>query len=416
MPASLPHLFAYQPVLDVQGNPVAVSILYPRNGAYAPGEEDDADATSRFIADAGLNSDEVSSGNRQVFIQVDPDFLASGMISMFSSSRVVLELVGPGRFTPESHALCQGFMRMGYRFAAGGYLPGSSLDGMLDVVEIVKIDISAISRDRLSEAVNLLHGRTLILLAENVATRQDFHDCKALGFELFQGHYFADTAVLAAHRPDPRRMDIIRLLAVIESDVDDKEIEDVLKQCPDITVHLLRMINSAAFGLHTRVGSMREVLQYFGREKLAMSLQVLLFVARDGDSGGEGRALLELAMRRGRTIEELVPDVTHVRGSSWEGRGFMSGVLSLVDVLLGRPLSEVLPEMGVAEEIRQAVIQRYGMLGPLLELCEMLEKADFEGVVAFADSRKIALDRIMEVQREAWLWAGAIAEQSLMGE
>jgi EAL and modified HD-GYP domain-containing signal transduction protein len=122
-------------------------------------------------------------------------------------------------------------------------------------------------------------------------------------------------------------------------------------------------------------------------------------------------ALFELAVRRGRIIESLVQDMTHQRGSSRQEKGFMTGVLSLVDVLLNAPIDGILPRIGVDDEIREAILTRSGVLGQLLKICETLEIADFDALPLLAAACGIREARLMEVQREAMLWAGAVADE-----
>ena len=90
----------------------------------------------------------------------------------------------------------------------------------------------------------------------------------------------------------------------------------------------------------------------------------------------------------------------------------MVGMLSLVDVLLGAPMEEILPEIGVVEEIQQAVITKSGTLGVLLQICEALEVTDFDAVTELAARCSISLTRVMEVQRESTLWAKVVADES----
>lgn len=406
-------LFAYQPVLDRGGLPVALAILYQYD-EIAPRFEEDDDVVATVVVNAYLNSEVVELlGSRKVFVQIDACFLESGMISMLPAQKTILELVHQGEFTDKTRELCAGFRRMGYTFALGGDVPTKSMASLSGVVDIIKLDIGAIPRLQLVETVELLHSQSLSLLAENVTSQQEFDDCRELGFDLFQGHYFAHPRVLVARRPDLRRANILSILSCIDQDVGDKELEEALKLSPDLMLHLLRLVNSAAFGLRTQVGSMREALSIFGRSKLSKWLQVLLFISSEADDGGW--ALFELAAKRGHMIEALVQDVTHQRGASQQDRGFMVGMLSLVDVLLGSPMAEVLPKIGVAEEIRQAILTKSGVLGELLQICEALEEADFDAVTELAESCNISLARVMEVQREAVLWANAVAEESASG-
>lgn len=405
-------LFAYQPVLDRQNRSVALSVLYRHDESKRTKGDDDSVATARVVVDAYLNSELVELlGSRKVFVKIDAYFLESGMISMLPAQKTILELVQHGGLTDAAKELCKDFRRMGYSFALGDYVPTKSLSALLDAVDIVKLDIRAMPREKLAEAVESLRGQPVRLLAERVESQQDFDDCREMGFDLFQGHYFARPKVLVARRPDPKRANVLNILSCIDQDAGDKEIEEALKLSPDLTLHLLRLVNSAAFGLHTQIGSMREALNLFGRSKLGKWLQILLFISSEADDGGW--ALFELAAKRGRMIELLVQDVTHQRGALQQDRGFMVGMLSLVDVLLGSPMEDVLPRIGVVEEIQQAILAKSGVLGTLLQICESLEAADFDAVVKAAGKYNIALARVMGAQREATAWAGAIIEENV---
>lgn len=400
--------FAYQPVLDREGRFFAFSVLY-KNLQCSADDEDEAVITERIAVDAFLDSEAIDRfGARKAFVRVDPAFLESGMVSMLPANKTILELTGFESFSEACRDLCAGYRRMGYTLALGHASPTPGMADLLDMVDIVKLDIAAFSQEELGEALRLLEGREVKTLAENVTSFQAFEKCKALGFELYQGHYFAYPDEMSDTAPVPRSTKILVLLAMIHNDAGDKDIERALKLSPELTSHLLWLANSAAFGRRGSVGSVRELLNMFGRSKIANWLQVLLFI-----SGGSERslALFELAVRRGRIIESLVPDVTHQIGSSRQEKGFMAGVLSLVDVLLHTPIDEVLPKIGVDVEICEAVLARGGVLGQLLKICEALEIADFDALLVLAASCGIREARLMEAQREAMLWAGAVADE-----
>jgi EAL and modified HD-GYP domain-containing signal transduction protein len=400
--------FAYQPVLDREGQVFAFSVLYQNTQAPAD-HEDEAMLIERIAVDAFLNREPADTlGVRKAVVRVDTAFLESGMVSMLPANKTILELSGVQDFLQDCRDLCAGYRRMGYTLALGKFMPASDMTGILELFDIVKLDVAALTEEELVDAMQMLKGRAITTLAENVASYQVFEQCKALGFDLYQGHYFAAPRH-AEGAPEPRTTKVLVLLAMLENDAGDKDIERALKMSPELTSHLLWLANSAALGMRGAVGSVRELLNMLGRSKLANWLQILLFI-----SGGSERnlVLFELAVRRGRIIESLVQDVTHQAGSSRQEKGFMAGVLSLVDVLLHAPIDEVLPRIGVDDEIRDAILKRSGVLGQLLKICEALEAADFNAVSALASSCGIRERRLMEVQREAMLWANAVADEA----
>lgn len=401
------YWFTYQPILNREQQTLGLALEHRLLAEGETGPE----GMARVVVDAYLNSELVELlGERKVFINVDAVFVESGMVSILPASKVVLVLSPSAALVDGIERHCLEFRAMGYEVALGSYVPTSRMQALLDFVGTVKVDVQSTPADTLVTWVETLKEKPLTLLAEKIETQEAYERCMALGFDAFQGHFFAHPKLLVGRRPDPRRANILNLLTLIDQDAADRDIEDAFKQSPELTLHLLRLVNSAAFGLHTRIGSIREALGLFGRSRIAKWLQILLFL--DGDATGVSLALFGMAAKRGRMLEMLVQDVNHRASSSQQDRGFMVGMLSLVDALLGAPLETILPQIGVVEDIQQAILGKTGVLGTLLALCEALELGDFDAMVVAADKCNIPLSRVMAAQREAIVWAQAVELES----
>ena len=150
-------LFAYQPVLDRGSQTVAIAVLYQQDESARLDSDDDIDATARVVVNAYLNSEVVDLlGLRKVFVKIDAHFLESGMISMLPAQRTVLELAPHDLATEAAVELCKDFRRMGYSFALRDCVLTKSVSELLDAVDIVKLDINSMPRDKLTEAVESL--------------------------------------------------------------------------------------------------------------------------------------------------------------------------------------------------------------------------------------------------------------------
>jgi EAL and modified HD-GYP domain-containing signal transduction protein len=396
MPLPTDYPFAYQPVLDGEGRIFAFSVIYKNLPAR---DEDAAIRVTRIAKDAFLERETGDSlGGRKALVSVDHTFLESGMVSMLPASKTILELADVRDFPQDFRDLCIGYRRMGYTLALGTVVP-AHMAFMIDTFDIVKLDVAVLSPEELSDAMRMLDGRPVKTLAENVNSYSAFEQCKALGFDLYQGHYFAQLGGETA--PQPRRTRIQALLSMLENDASYKRIERTLKSSPELISHLLWLAHPEMPGT---VGSVRDLLNMFGRSKLVSLLQELLPVSGESD---RTQSLFELAVRRGRIIEALAQDLTHLMGASRREKGYMTGVLSLTDVLMHAPVDEVLPKLGVDGEILEAILSRGGMLGQLLRVCEALETADFDALSALAAACGMHEARIMDVQRAAMRWAVA---------
>ena len=65
----------------------------------------------------------------------------------------------------------------------------------------------------------------LKLLAEKVETREQMEHCKALGFHLFRGYYFAKPTIVSGRQLSASQLGIIRLINLVARDAELPELE-----------------------------------------------------------------------------------------------------------------------------------------------------------------------------------------------
>jgi EAL and modified HD-GYP domain-containing signal transduction protein len=172
----------------------------------------------------------------------------------------------------------------------------------------------------------------------------------------------------------------------------------------------MRLLNSAAIAGQIRIQSLRQAIAVLGRERLLRALHVLLFTLSSAPAAEFPSPLLLLAATRGRMME-LIARALRPQDSAFHDRAFVAGILSLVNALLGMPMSEILGSMPVHAEVRAALVERSGNLGAMLSLVEALEEAELIGIERALD-RVPGLEhgQVMGLQIEAMRWANSIGE------
>src|SRR5690554_8081853 len=88
------------------------------------------------------------------------------------------------------------------------------------------------------------------LLAEKGAAMATFDRCRAAGFDLFQGYFYARPEIqgLSCRRRESNQAAQIQLLNHLYRDNPDlRQLESLLVQDPELCVTLLRQVNSAAY-------------------------------------------------------------------------------------------------------------------------------------------------------------------------
>ncbi|CUI08520.1 EAL and HDOD domain-containing protein [Massilia antarctica] len=360
---------ARQPILGRNQRLVAFELLFRSADGGDANVTDHAAATAAVISHASQLGMARVVGERLAFVNVDEIVLMSDFVRFLPHDKVILEILETVQATPAVIARVRELKQYGFKFALDDVVDESEdVRKLVDLVDIIKVDVQAVPADALPALVAALNGRNKKLLAEKVETVEEFDACMALGFEFFQGYYFARPAILSGKKIAPSELVILRLLDLINSDADNAEIERAVKRDPLISLNLLRLVNTPAAGARGRIDSLTEALYVLGRQQLQRWLQILLY-AKPGTAVELNSPLLQMATTRGKLMELMT---RKVQGASAE-TGFTVGIMSLMDALFSMSMQDILATVVVADEVRAALLERKGVLGDMLRVVELLE-------------------------------------------
>jgi EAL and modified HD-GYP domain-containing signal transduction protein len=394
---------AHQPIMDANQNTVAYELLFRSGNHGASGVTDDMAASAAVILNTFSHfGAERVIGRNLGFININTELLMSDMLELLPHDQIVLELLE--NVTPSTSVIqrCRQLKAMGFRLALDDFVYDAAFEPLLDMADYVKIDLLATSPADLPAIVRRLKSRPLELVAEKLETVEQFKLCNDLGFTLFQGYYFARPVIISGKKADPARMVLLRLLGQILGDSENHEIEQTFKQQPGLSFNLLRLVNSVAMGLRNPVNSLKQALVVLGRRQLQRWIQLLIYTV--GGAKSQNSPLLKLAAKRGRLME-LLAKIQRTGSTDYHERAFMVGILSLLDVLLEIPMPEILSQLSLDNEVREALLDKEGALWQLLRLAEELELANFEDATESLTQAGISLTELTEAQLEAFRWA-----------
>jgi len=249
----------------------------------------------------------------------------------------------------------------------------------------------------------------LRLVAEKVESADQASRCMTLGFQMFQGYHFARPQIISGKRPDPAKLALLRLLTLSMGDAEVAVIEQEFKHHPNLAYNLMRMVNSVACGLPQKLNSLKHGIVVLGRKQLQRWVQLLLYTAGRSSSRMIS-PLLQMAATRGKLME-LIAAVDRPRDMEYQDRAFMTGILSLLDTLLGIPLPEIIDQLNVADEVKSALLGRQGRLGRLMTLMEKKEANDVAAVHCLLGELAILdLGALTTMELEAVIWTNSIGE------
>ena len=368
-------LISRQPILDAQQNLVGYELTL-----LSPTTEPDSTRVATLLcaayAELGIRS---ALGRSTAFLRVDLGFLHDDAIEALPPDAVVLELVIDA--VPDERTLqrCRSLRERRYSLALADY---AGLDDrtrpLLSLLDMVKINIAEHDEERLKDLAGSLLRLPLKLLAEGVETTTAMERCKALGFQLFQGQYFARPEIVSGRRLSASQAALIQLINLAGRDADTIKIEEGIKREPALAVNLLCIVNSVGFGTSQRIGSLRHAITLLGRRQLQRWLQLLLMTPTGKTPDASLSPLLQVAALRGRMMEMLA-EYTHPRDRKLADQAFITGIMSMMPAALGLPMGEIFEQISLEPEVMQAFSSASEPLGKILALLECFDAEDAAG-------------------------------------
>ncbi|MFQ5597153.1 MAG: EAL and HDOD domain-containing protein [Nitrospiria bacterium] len=401
---------ARQPILDKDNNVLGFEILFRSNQALDANIGDvtqtSAGAIMHTLSQFGFN--EVVGKHHRAFFNVNIEILMSEMIELLPKEQVVIELLGSIEIDNATINRCQELKKMGFSLALADFIYKPAYEKLFEAIDIIKIDFKGKTSEELKETAMRFRNLPQKLLAESVKDVKQFEQAKSLGFEMFQGYYFAQPKIISGKKVDLDNVVVMKLMNQMLRDVGLSEIQKTFRESPSLSYNLLRLVNSVSSGVREKISSVRHAIVLLGRDRLNRWAQVLLFT--HGDSNQQKSPLLSTAVMRGRYMELLVEKGAIGGKQEVVDLAFMTGILSLIDALMGKPMKEIIDQMGVVDSVCHALLDREGDLGQLLSLVEAVERSDHETIVSLMERCKIDRHQLLTSEQEATIWTQGLTE------
>ena len=376
--ASIPHitetLVARQPIFDRNLEVVAYELLFRRNNAEHANVVDHDQATSQVIVNAFM---EIGIGNlvgdKLAYINMPAAFLLGDYPIPFPQEKVVLEVLEHVEVTEKLIAALRRLSLAGYVIALDDFVYSEKTKPLLKLAQIVKLDVLDVKLDGLRKQVAQLLPYKLKLVAEKIETQAMFDQCKRLGFEYFQGYFLCRPQVVKGATLPANRLQLLKLLAELnDPDIELHVLEKTVSSDLSLSYKLLRVINSAQYGMRQKVESLHHALVLLGVKKIKDWATLIVLTSIDN----KPRELFVISLQRAKFCQKLA----QILGVSNVDAYFTAGLFSTLDALLDKPFPELIAQLSLADELNQALIEGSGAIGKVLTAVIAYEQADWDKV------------------------------------
>ncbi|MFN4179994.1 MAG: EAL and HDOD domain-containing protein [Armatimonadota bacterium] len=400
---------ARQPIFDRMRRVVAYELLF-RSGLENMFKGTNGDMASQSVISSSIHVFGFSSltGGKPAFVNFTKQLLLSGVALVLPPKQVVVEVLETVEPEDDVISACLELKRHHYLLALDDFVLRPNYEPLVELADIIKVDFLQVKGEERKILAQKFGKKGVRMLAEKVETHEDFSEALQAGYSYFQGFFFCKPEIISGREIPSHKLTYLRLMQELNrEDLDFNQIEAILKSDASLSFKLLRYINSAAIGLRYPVTSLRQAMILLGEQNLRRWAMLALAASMLEDKPQE---LLITGVVRGRFCELVCLRLgLNVVGVD----SFLIGLLSVLDALLDRPLSELLEDLPVAMEIKDALLGRPTILGTVHKLILSYEQAQWEEVSNLTEQLSLREEELPLLYSQAVSWTDQLFHSTL---
>ena len=339
------------------------------------------------------------SGGKPIFVSLNNISIFSSLESECKNTNHAPILLIDQTFPPVSMYTdrIRELREFGYHFAIRN-LPVHCYEDyapILSQMDYILIDCQKIDAVKASFYFRKLYP-DICICASNIPDTETFGKLSpAETISLFEGTFFRMPVTRGEHKVSPLKINYISLLNLIEvDDFDLTKAADIISQDTALIISLLRLANTRSF--NSEITSVRVAVSMLGQKDLTRWIQTTVIEKLCSDKPNE---LMRLSLLRAKFAENLAP----VFGMAMRSQElFLTGLFSILDIILDCSMEEALSMVRVSGKIRTALLEHTGSLAEVLHFIVKYESAEWQEV-----SRQLVLKNI-EIPDVSHAWVSSL--------
>lgn len=351
-----------------------------------------------LILNMGL---ETLSPAKEIFVPVNEISIFSDIPAQYGLPHefFVLLLKGNIPCTPMYIDRVKALKEMGYRFAIRK-LPVSSYEAyhdLLTLMDYVMLDCEQIDISKARIYFNQVYP-DIRLCASNItdtetfdAIRQDKSCC------LYEGSFYRLPVTKGTHKVAPLKINYIELMNLVNTeDFDLTKAADIIAHDTALVISLLRMVNHMA--VNSEITSIRHAAAMLGQKELKRWINTAVVNQLCSDKPNE---ITRLSLLRAKFAENLAP-AFELGGKASEL--FLTGLFSVLDIILDKPMEEALSLVKVSHDIEDALIRQSGIFAEPLYFIKQYEAGNWSEVSRLMILENLDTQTVYDAYIDALKW------------
>lgn len=320
-------------------------------------------------------------GDLIAFINTDGPLLLTDILRTLPKEKFVFELSETMKVNTRIYESIRHFHSLGYRFALDNasfhpsYLEHFGI--LFPYIEYAKFDVTQTDIEQFNLYPNP-YGM-MKLIAQKIEFYEMAEAYEEIGFEYFQGFYFAKAHLITQRRIDPQYMDVMRLFSLLQHNAPIDEICNSFKHQNILSLQLIQFLHSVYPEHLNGVLSVREMIEQFGTNALMQWLLLIIYSKSGTKAMDEKNPHAVFAQERVDTMLSLLQKTTPSPDEKLMEHARLIALLSLLEGIMNVPIQRIIETLHPDNVIEDALITHTGILGRIYAAVLKIESGDTNG-------------------------------------
>ena len=369
-----------QPIKDLSGKLMGYEIQYHgENTAYDHAETGNefaaADTIYNFLTQ---NTEKVLKGSLN-FMTFTTTLLMKQTPKLFMPGDLVIQVDDSVIIHPLAMRFLERFSKEGYKIAVNEFQFSPRYFSIMDRFDYIKINFKTTPDVNIRNIVEMAHSMKKKCIATGIDDEILYQKAFIMEVDAMEGTWVAEQLFSAVHGNSYLQSNFFRLMVAVSEDIPDvDEIERIIATDAMLTYNLLRIVNSGYYSLRNRATDIKQAIMVMGLGQLRQ--WIYLFSMGNGSDPLEPsqEEFLRLSLMRGTFSSKLMDYCTNMPISRSDA--YLLGMFSTLNFLIAAPLEDLLSDLPISPEIKEALLAHSGRTGLLYDLILAYERADWSNV------------------------------------
>jgi EAL and modified HD-GYP domain-containing signal transduction protein len=396
-------VISLQPVFDIFKNVYAYQIHHKtKDNSIANIENLTLDLIDT-LSTVSLNK---ISNNKPIIVPFTKNLLINDTYSFAPNTDIIIKIHESVVVDDEIWVKLEEISKLGYKIIINGHNFSKENAQLLAFSNFILVDFCHNNFDNTIIAIKKMSiANSIMLLGTNINDTSHYEKTKNNGIALFSGDFLSKPQIVPIDKIAPMKMTYLQLLQKInEPTINFKDIANIISSDVSLSYKTLKLVNSTAFGFKNRIETIHHAVVAIGEMYLKQWISFIAIKEMGNDTPIE---VIRISLTRAKMLEKLSEHTPfRIRRSDF----FLVGLFSMLDVLLNRPIAEILNDIKINNDIKESIIKRTGVLSGVYKLVLHHEKFEWDKTEIMLKSLRIKEDLLMNAYYDAVVWTNSILE------